>query len=333
MLDERFYRRLGPVGADALARGGELVGPSTVGVNGVNALAAAGADDVAFFEGDGPPPSTGAGILILSAKHAERLSGARATIITSNPRAHFARVARLVAEEIELGADAPQRDPLAVLEENVVLGPGVVLGAGARIGADTRIGPNAVVGPGVAIGRRCHIGANATITCALIGDYVTILPGAAIGQPGFGVALSGDAPVDIPHFGRVIIQDGVSIGANATIDRGVFGDTTIAEHAKIDNLCHIAHNVTVGRGAIMAAFAGISGTVDIGDGVMMGGRVGVADHVQVGRGAVLAAGSAVMHDVPAGQRWAGYPAKPIRQWLRETAWLSRAIGKRDGGDV
>lgn len=139
-------------------------------------------------------------------------------------------------------------------------------------------------------------------------------------------------PVDVPHFGRAIIQDGVSIGAGVTVDRGLFGDTVVGELTKIDNLCQIAHNVTVGRGVIIAAFGGVSGSTTIGDGVMMGGRVGVADHRQIGRGAILAAGSAVMHDVPAGERWAGYPAKPMRQWLREVAWLGKANGKRNGGE-
>jgi UDP-3-O-[3-hydroxymyristoyl] glucosamine N-acyltransferase len=136
--------------------------------------------------------------------------------------------------------------------------------------------------------------------------------------------------VDVPHFGRAIVQDAVSIGAGSTVDRGLFGDTVIAEGAKIDNLCQIAHNVVIGRGAVIAAFGGVSGSTRGGDGVMMGGRVGIADHRTIGKGAMLAAGSAVMHDVPAGETWAGYPAKPVRQWLRETAWLSRAIGKRDG---
>jgi UDP-3-O-[3-hydroxymyristoyl] glucosamine N-acyltransferase len=113
----------------------------------------------------------------------------------------------------------------------------------------------------------------------------------------------------------------------------VFDDTFIAEDAKIDNLCQIAHNVTMGRGALLVAFGGISGSTIIGDRVMMGGRVGVSDHRKVGAGAVLAAGSAVLQDVPAGEKWAGYPAKPIRKWMREAAWLNKKASRaRDGGE-
>jgi UDP-3-O-[3-hydroxymyristoyl] glucosamine N-acyltransferase len=95
----------------------------------------------------------------------------------------------------------------------------------------------------------------------------------------------------------------------------------------------VAHNVTVGRGVLIAAFAGISGSTTIGDGVTMGGRVGVADHRTIGAGATLAGGSAVFQDVPPGEVWSGYPAKPLRKWLRETAWVSRkAAGTRNAGE-
>jgi UDP-3-O-[3-hydroxymyristoyl] glucosamine N-acyltransferase len=182
----------------------------------------------------------------------------------------------------------------------------------------------------VSIGRRSRIGANASLAFAIIGDEVTVLAGAVIGEQGFAVAGDATGPVDVPHVGRVIVQDRATIGANSTIDRGVFDDTIIGEGAKIDNLCHVAHNVTLGRGVLIAAFGGISGSTVVGDGVTMGGRVGVADHRKIGAGATLAGGAAVFQDVPAGEVWSGYPAKPLRKWLREAAWLSRkAAGTRD----
>ncbi len=116
-----------------------------------------------------------------------------------------------------------------------------------RSAIGTRIGANAVIGPGVAIGHDCEIGSNVTISHAYIGDRVTILPGAAIGQPGFGFASSAGGHVKIPQLGRVIIQDGVEIGAATTIDRGALGDTVIGEGTKIDNLVQIGHNVQIGR--------------------------------------------------------------------------------------
>ena len=113
---------------------------------------------------------------------------------------------------------------------------------------------------------------------------MNILAGAVIGEQGFGVAGDASGPVDVPHLGRVIIQDRVTIGANSCVDRGVFDDTVIGEDAKIDNLCHVAHNCTIGRGVLIAAFGGISGSTQLGDGVTLGGRVGIADHRKIGAG-------------------------------------------------
>lgn len=332
MIDPRFYALRGPVKARDLAGEASLRGDPDVEITGVAAFDSGAARDLVYFDGKGKAPATGASVVVLRENAVSDAVGKATLIFAREPRAFFARSAGRIASERDFAADAPLVDPSARIESGAVLGPGVVVGPDARIGAGTVIGPNAVIGPGVAIGRNARIGAGVTISCALIGDNVTILAGAMIGQSGFGVAADTQGPVDVPHFGRAIIQDGASIGAGVTVDRGLFGDTIVGELAKIDNLCQIAHNVTVGRGAIIAAFGGISGSVTIGDGAMMGGRVGVADHRHIGRGAVLAAGSAVMHDVPAGETWAGYPAKPLRQWLREVAWLGKAIGKRDGGE-
>ena len=191
------------------------------------------------------------------------------------------------------------------------------------MGAGTAIGANSVIGPGVQVGRHCRIGANVSIFCALVGDHATLLSGARIGESGFGVTGGPGGMEDAPHFGRVILQDHVSIGANSCIDRGVFDDTIIGERTKIDNLCQIAHNVVFGRSVVMAAFGGISGSVLVGDGARIGGRVGIADHVKVGDGVSLAASSGVFRDIEPGETWGGTPAKPIRQWMREIAWVQK----------
>ena len=128
------------------------------------------------------------------------------------------------------------RSPEAKIEDNVLIGPQVVIGPGVQIGTGTQIHPGAVIGPGVKIGRNCHIGPHASIFFSLIGDGVTILGGARLGETGFGLAVGPAGAVQTPHFGRVIVQDNVVIGANTCVDRGLFDDTVIMTNAKIDNL-------------------------------------------------------------------------------------------------
>ncbi|HLX97181.1 MAG TPA: UDP-3-O-(3-hydroxymyristoyl)glucosamine N-acyltransferase [Roseiarcus sp.] len=223
--------------------------------------------------------------------------------------------------------------PSARLEPGVIVDPGAVIGRGAEIGAGTVIGANAVVGPEVRIGRDGSIGASATIMAALIGNRVIIHPGAHIGQDGFGFALGARGHLKVPQIGRVIIQDDVEIGAGVTIDRGANRDTVIGEGAKIDNLVQIGHNVVIGRHAVLVAQSGVSGSSAIGDFAALGGQAGIAGHLTIGAGAQIAAAAGVMTDIPAGERWAGAPAKPVREFFREVAALKRLAGAAARGEA
>jgi UDP-3-O-[3-hydroxymyristoyl] glucosamine N-acyltransferase len=184
-----------------------------------------------------------------------------------------------------------------------------------------------VIGPGVAIGRDCRIGANSSIMVALVGDRVIILGNASIGQAGFGVAASSAGALDLPQLGRVILQDDVTIGACTCIDRGAHADTVVGQFTKIDNLVQIAHNVVIGRNCALAAQTGLSGSVIVGDGVQFGGKAGVGDHLTLHDGARLAAGALAMRDIPPRETWCGVPARPIRRFMRELAWVSQAVDR------
>jgi len=334
MIDPRFYEALGPVTVRALAPSAEIGGDADKLVSGAAPADRAGSEDLCYFEGKkgAAALASAPAACIITPAQAHLAPKASALILSDRPRSTFSKLLPSLIRPRTFATGAPAIDPTAQLEDGVIVGAGVVIGANVQIGAGSEIGPNTVIGPGVTIGRRTKVGARASISFALIGDDVSLLAGAAIGEQGFGVAGDASGPIDVPHLGRVIIQDRVTIGANSCVDRGVFDDTVIGEGAKIDNLCHVAHNCQIGRGVLIAAFGGISGSTVVGDNATLGGRVGIADHRTIGAGATLAGGAAVFQDVPPGEVWSGYPAKPLRKWLREAAWLSRKAGARNEGE-
>ena len=333
MLDARFFTTLAPLSVSALAdlidgevvRGGERmigkVAPLSLADTGAIAFLA----DRKFLDA---LRTTSAECVIVHPGQRDDVTPHCAVILSREPQAAWARASLALHRVRTLDEAADRKDVCE--DDSVVLEPGAVIGLGARIGRGSRIGAFTVVGPGVQIGRDCQIGSHVTLTCALIGDRVKVLSGARVGEPGFGAAGSAAGPVDIPQLGRVILQDGVTVGANTCIDRGAYDDTVIGENSKIDNLVQIGHNTIIGRNALMAAHTGISGSVTVGDNVMFGGRAGVADHLTIGEGARIAGGAGLLADVPAGETWSGYPAKPIRQFLRETVWLARESSRKRG---
>ena len=326
-IDHRFYPPKGALALEAVAEltSAKLRGDRAVEIRGLAAASVARGGEACFYQGalkDIGEVSAEASACFVTEELADALPDGVAALVVALPRYAHAQLGEALFEYPTWHQDE-SRAGKASVSNTAKLGAGSTICVGAAIGEGTEIGPNSVIGPGVQIGKHCRIGANVSVQCALIGDYVNILSGARLGEAGFGVMAGPSGPMDAPQFGRVIVQDHVTIGANSTIDRGAFGDTTIGEHSKIDNLCHIAHNVELGRGVMIAAFGGISGSVVFEDGAMLGGRVGVADHVRVGKGAQLAASAGVFRDVPAGETWGGIPAKPFRQWMRETAWLQK----------
>ncbi|MBA3069673.1 MAG: UDP-3-O-(3-hydroxymyristoyl)glucosamine N-acyltransferase [Hyphomonas sp.] len=333
-VDTRFYAPLGALTLEAAAAltGAAVDGDATLEITGVASADTAGKGELAFIEGDNAGQvefSAGLELVVVGEAARSRLPVGIACLVARQPRQAHSKIARALFKPRYLGpADSLAISPSARVHSGAVIYPGAVICSGAAVGEGTVIGPNAVIGPGVQIGRHGSIGAGASVNCALLGDFVTLLAGARIGETGFGVIPGPDGLEDAPHFGRVILQDHVTIGANTCIDRGVFADTIIGERTKIDNLCQIAHNVVLGRSVIVAAFGGVSGSVRVGDGSRLGGRVGIADHVVVGEGVSLAGSSGLFRDVAPGETWGGTPAKPIREWMREIAWLSKQAKTR-----
>ncbi|MCZ2328362.1 UDP-3-O-(3-hydroxymyristoyl)glucosamine N-acyltransferase [Bartonella sp. F02] len=262
-----------------------------------------------------------------------------AILLTSTPQRDFAQIGRILfpssvkpipwfgKNEISPHAHI---HPTAKIEHDVCIEAGAVIGKNVEIGSGTLISSTAVISENCRIGRECYIAPRVTVQYSLIGNRVHLYPGVCVGQDGFGYVSGVYGIEKIPQLGRVIIEDGVEIGANTTIDRGTFEDTIIGEGSKIDNLVQIAHNVKIGRYCLIAAQCGIAGSTSIGDMSQLGGSVGIADHLQIGKSVQIAAGSGVMNDIPDGEKWCGLPARPLKQWFREMAIL-RNIGKSKKG--
>jgi UDP-3-O-[3-hydroxymyristoyl] glucosamine N-acyltransferase len=338
-MENRYFfdRPRGLTVAEIVALTGAEAGqgaPVSLLIKGVAPVDLAGPADLAFVEGNkfaDALTKTRAGACLMPKRFADRAPKGLVVLYSEQPYRAFVAVHRKLYPQSLRPASLFEADgifegatvhPTAWLESDVTVDPGAVIGPRAEIGAGTIIAANAVIGPDVTIGRDCRIGAGSSITHTLIGDRVVIHPGCRIGQDGFGYTEDA-AQQKIPQTGRVIIQNDVEIGAGTTIDRGGIRDTVIGEASKIDNLCQIGHNCQIGRHCIIVAQCGLSGSVTLEDFAVLGGSVGLAPHVVIGRGARVAARSGVMHNVPAGETWGGYPAKTRMQWMRQETTLAR----------
>jgi UDP-3-O-[3-hydroxymyristoyl] glucosamine N-acyltransferase len=301
----------------------------------VKALDDAGPSDISFLDNRKYLPvleKTRAGAVLIAESFVSRVPAGTVPIICKEPYRAFALALDLFypdAHHSKVGdAGADLVSPSARIESGAIIEAGAIICPEASIGRGTRIAAGAVIGYRVAIGRDGFVGPCASVLHALVGNRVIIHGGARIGQDGFGFAMGASGHYKVRQVGRVIIQDDVEIGANTTIDRGALRDTVIGEGTKIDNLVQIGHNVVIGRHCVIVAQTGISGSTVLGDFVAMGGQAGTVGHIRIGSGAQVGAKAGVSQDIPAGERWSGYPAKPASLWAREVALLKRLVQKK-----
>ena len=332
--DALFFARTGPhpLSAVAEAAGGEVRGTCD-DLLGVAALQEAGPRQVSFLDNRRYAEllaATRAGAVIVHPSLADRVPAHTAAIVTAEPYPAWARVATLFhpPPPVRPGIHrAAVVEPGALVDPSAEVGAQAVIGEGAAIGPRTRIGAGAVIGVNVRIGPDCRIGALASISHAILGARVNILPGARIGQEGFGFAQTAQGFLTVPQLGRVVLEDDVEVGANSTIDRGSTLDTVIGAGTRLDNLVMIGHNVRTGRCCVVVAQAGISGSTVLEDFVVVAAQAGLTGHLRVGAKARIGAQAGVMGDVAGGADVVGSPAEPVRDFFRGVATL-RKLARR-----
>ena len=202
------------------------------------------------------------------------------------------------------------------LKDIVKSGKNVLVGENVKIGKDCLIGHNTIIERNVHIGNNCKIGSNTILRNTIIKDNVTILDNCVIGKKGFGFFPSDNKNVRYPHIGIVLIDENCEIGCGSTIDRGSLSNTEIGKNTFLDNQIHIAHNVKIGENTILAGQVGIAGSSIIGNNVKIGGQAGISGHIKVGNNVEIGGGSGVIKDVPDNSKVMGYPAKTIREFLK-----------------
>ncbi len=302
--------------------GARLRGPEDLPVRGIGALATASADEICFLADkrhcEQMAHSAAAAIMLT-----EQMAAVteRPVLICDSPYLAYARVSQLFDTT---PAPEPGIHPSAVVHADAQVATDVSIGANSVVEKDAVLDAGAVLGPCSVVGQRSRLGEN-TRLCAnvtlyhdvTVGVDCTLHSGVVIGADGFGFAPDQGRWERIAQNGGVVIGDGVSVGANTTIDRGAIGDTVIEDGVIIDNLCQIAHNVRIGRFSGLAGTCGIAGSTTIGAHCTFAGGAGAVGHIQIADGVHVTARTVITKSIREQGSWsAGTPTMPSADWRR-----------------
>ena len=208
-------------------------------------------------------------------------------------------------------------DDVKNLYSNVKFGKNVLIGKNVKIGKNSHIDSNTIIESNVDIGENCMIGSFVTIRNSSISNNVYIQDGSKIGVKGFGFIPNNNKNMRTPHVGKVILEEGVEIGANSTIDRGSLTNTVIGKNTFLDNQVHVAHNVRIGKNCMIAGQVGFAGSTTLGDNVVIGGQAGISGHLKIGNNVKIGGGSGVINDIKDNEQVMGYPAIPLREFVKQ----------------
>ena len=259
----------------------------------------------------------------------QNLAGERgiAWLSGKEPRLLFAKAIALFYQPFQPTAKIHSTSvvhPTAKVGKNVYLGAHVVVEAGVKIGDNVYIYPNVVIYPDVEIGENTILHANCTIhERSQIGKGCVIHSGAVIGGEGFGFVPTPEGWFKMEQSGKIVLEDGVEVGGNTTVDRPAVGETRIGKNTKLDNLVQVGHGCKIGKNCALAAQVGLAGGVNLGDNVILAGQVGVANQAKIGNGAIATAQAGVHNDIAAGEIVSSSPAVPNKIYLKASAIYKR----------
>ena len=326
MTTNHFFEKKGPFPLREIIKNidcvSDLSNTNDFKIYGVESLDNASKDDMTFLNSRKYKDlslKTKAGVCITSPNLSKFLPEKCIKINVKNILFAVTQISRMFYPKADI--DYPDLNLLdsnefGLLYKNVKFGKNVLIGKNVQIGDNTFVGSNTIIESNVTIGLSCVIGSFVSIKNSLIKSHVHITDGSKIGIKGFGFIPIKQKNLRTPQIGKVILEEGVEIGSNCTIDRGSVADTVIGKNTFLDNQVHVAHNVKVGENCMIAGQVGIAGSAIIGNDVQVGGQSGISGHLKIGNNVKIGGGSGVINDIPNDQSVMGYPAVPIKEFIK-----------------
>ena len=276
--------------------------------------------DLTFFDSSkykNDAMKTKAGACISTEKLANFLPKKVEKVIVKNVLFELAKILKVIFPLADVDyPDETLKKSNKTKYKSVKFGNNVLIGKNVKIGKNTSIGANSIIEHNVQIGKECIIGSGVIIKNSIIGDRVVLQDNCKIGQKGFGFIPLKNKNLKFPHIGKVLIKEDVEVASGCTIDRGSLNDTIIGKNTYLDNQVHVAHNVQIGSNCMIAGQVGFAGSTNVGNNVSIGGQAGVSGHLKIGNNVKIGGGSGVVKDVKDDQIVMGYPALPIKDFLK-----------------
>ena len=289
-------------------------------LSGIKPLDKAGRFDLTFFDSQKYKDlayKTKSSICITTKKLENFLPSTTEKIIVPNVLYELAQILKTIYPDADIDyPDLSLKSPKKIKYKSVKFGNNVLVGNNVKIGKNSTIGSNTIIEQNVVVGNNCVIGSQVVLKNSIIGNNVVIQDGCKIGLKGFGFIPLKEKNLKMPHIGIVNIEDNVEIAANCTIDRGSVDDTNIGKNTYLDNQVHIAHNVKIGANCMIAGQVGFAGSSTIGNNVSIGGQAGISGHLKIGNNVKIGGGSGVIKDIDDNQIVMGYPAVPLKEFLK-----------------